>query len=210
MQVAKIVGLFVLSMMMFFMIGCMDKSTTADQARSVDYAGYGTLNDEYGYGGYRLEDFMVACGAVVVFQQEGNGIIADCNGWAIRIENYEIKSGQDEPFRCTQILLSKEGLPSSYAFGHLKDSMPRTVSQPDQVLVRDSGLRPWRQKLEKSSLEDLIELMTSGNLWEEKDDPLEGLGFSYLETDVVSGKKTIHRADGSSTPMEGISSTDEA
>ena len=210
MQVAKIIGLFALSMMMLFMIGCMDESTTIDRVRNVDYMDYGSLSDSYGYGGYRLEDFMGACGAVVVFQQDENNIIADCNGWLIRIEPFEVASGQDEPFECTQVLLSREGSSSSFAFGHLKNSMPRVVSQPDQVLVRDAGLRPWKQEVEKTTLQRLITLMTSGNQWEDNDDPLNGLGFSYIEF-TPDGQKYIHRADGEKTPMtNGVPSTVES
>ena len=205
MQVAKIVGLFVLSMAIFFLASCMSNDEVAERVRTVDYTDFGSLSNEYGYGGYRLEDFMTACEAVMVFEQEKNTITANCNGWMIDIENYAVDSDNNEEFWCTQITLSREDLASSYIFGHIKGGMPRVISQPEQVLVRDGGLRPWKQEVEKTTLQRLITLMTSGNLWEDNDDPLSGLGFSYIEK-TASGQKIIHRIDGEAVPMtNGVS-----
>ncbi len=210
MQVAKIIGLFALSMAIFFLASCVSDEEVAERVRSVDYTDFGSLSNEYGYGGYRLEDFMTACEAVVVFEQQRNTIIANCNGWMIDIENYDVDSGNNELFWCTQITLSREDSSSKYVFGHIKGSMPRVVSQPEQVLVRDGGLRPWKQEVEKTTLQRLITLMTSGNLWEDNDDPLNGLGFSYIEF-APDGQKYIHRADGEKTPMtNGVPSTVES
>lgn len=192
MQVVKITVLLALGIGMLLIIGCVSKPLTAEQAREVNFEDYGSL-DTPDYEGFKLEDFMGACGSAVVFQNDGANIIASCNDWAIHIETYSVESGFDEPYWCTQVTLSnKKG--STYAFGHLKNSMPRVVSQPERILVRDASPRPWLQRIEKATLEDLIELMTSGNLWEERNDPLEGLSFSYLETDV-NGISMIHHPD---------------
>lgn len=200
MQVAKIIGSLILSIISFFMFGCTCNSDMAERARAVDYNDYGSLSDTYGYGGYRLEDFMTACGAIVVFQESGDSIVADCNGWTIHIESYEVEPDQTNSFWCTQVLLSKGDLPSTYIFGHVRGAMPRVMTQPEQVLVRDAGLRPWRQKIEKATLEDLIELMNSGNLWEDNNNPLKGLSFSYVE-EMPSGKEMVHRPDGQESPV---------
>ena len=179
MQVAKVLGVLVLAMAIGFVVGCTPRETMAEQAREVNYQDYGDLGTAAGYGEFRLEEFMAACGAVTVFQEDGATIISEMNGWRIEIETYAVPSGYDEPFWCTQILLSGDsGLPS-YAFGHVKGAMPRTLSQPERVLVYDSSPHPWKQRMEKAALEDLIDLMVSGNLWEDKYDPLEGLGFAY-------------------------------
>ena len=199
MQVVKIIGLFVLSMAIFFLAGCVGDEEVAERVRAVDYTNFGSLSDEYGYGGYRLEDFATACESVMVFEQEKNTITANCNGWMINIENYAVDSENNE-FWCTQITLSREDLASHYIFGHIKGGMPRVMTQPEQVLVRDGGLRPWKQEVEKTTLQRFITLMTSGNLWEDDDDPLNGLGFSYIE-ETASGQKIIHRIDGEATPM---------
>lgn len=212
MQVVKIVVTFVMAMGLLFVAGCYGNRVTIESAQAVDPSEYGDLDSgSVGHDGFQLEDFMVACGAAVAFREDGAHIDAECGGWLIQIETYQVPSGLAEPFWCTQILLSKEGIASTYAFGHIEGAMPRVMSQPEMVFVRDANYqRPWRQRVEKAVLDDLIELMTSGHLLERSDDPLAGLSFSYQEIDVVSGEVTIHRPDGSETPMVGARSAEEA
>jgi len=210
MQVVKIVVCFALAVAVLLLASCYGNRVTAEEARNVNPEDYGGIEMDTVHDGYHLEDFMAACGALVMFQDDGANIVGECGGWQIRIETYQVESGLADPYWCTQVLLEKEGNGSSFAFGHIEGAMPRVVSQPERTLVRSAGAHPMRQRLEKATLEDLIELMTSGNLLEKLDDPLKGLSFSYLETDIVSGKATIHRPDGSETPMKGADTADEA
>ena len=204
MQVAKTVLVFVLGMTIFFLASCAGDRVTAEDARAVNPADYGSLEKNAVQDGYRLEDFMAACGAAAAFQEDGANIMAECNGWRIQIETYMVESGLADPFWCTQVFVSKEGNPSYYAFGHLKGATPSLVSQPERVLVRDANARPWRQRLEKAALEDLIELMNSGNLLENRDNPLEGLSFTYLETDL-DGVNWEHQPNSEPKQVTGVS-----
>ena len=199
MQVVKIVATLALAIGLLFLAACYGNRVTPEEAQVVDPMEYGDIDrGSVGHDGFRLEEFMAACGAAVAFREDGAHVDAECGGWVIQIETYKVPSGLADPFWCTQILLSKEGVGSTYAFGHVEGAMPRVVSQPEQVFVRDSNAHhPWRQRIEKATLSDLVELMTSGHLLEKLDDPLAGLTFSYLETDVVSGEVTIHRPDSS-------------
>ena len=204
MQVAKIVVAFMVGMAFFFLASCVGNRITAKDAQAVDPQNYGSLEKTAVHDGYRLEEFMAACGAVVVFEKDGANITAECNGWRMRVETYMVESGLADPFWCTQVFLSREGNPSRYAFGHIEGAEPHVVSQPERVLVKDANAKPWRQRLEKAVLEDLIELMNSGQLLEDRDDPLEGLSFSYLETDP-DGVSWEHQPNSEPKQVSGVS-----
>ena len=199
MQVAKIVLVLVLAVAAFVLAGCMGNQVLASDARAVNPEDYGSLDLAHNHDGYHLEEFMTACGATTVFQEDGANIVAECDGWRIQIQTYEVESGLADPFWCTQVFLYKNEGPR-YAFGHIDGAIPRTVAQPERVLVRDESAKPWRQRLEKATLEDLIELMTSGNLLEDKSNPLEGLSFTYLETDK-EGNNWEHQPNSEPKPV---------
>lgn len=209
MQVVKIVVLFALGIAILFVVGCFGDRVTAEDARVVNPEDYGSIEGNRSHDGYRLTEFMDACGSTAYFHDDGANIMAECNGWKIQIETYKVESGLDDPFWCTQIFLSREGYPSYYAFGHIKGAEPRVIVQPEQTLVRDTGKKPWRQKLEKAALEDLIELMTSGNLLEDNSNPLEGLSFTYLETDQ-DGTSWEHRPNSEPRQVANVSAVPPA
>ena len=204
MQVAKIVFTFVLAMAMFLLASCVGNRITAEDARAVNPEDYGSLEGNTDYSGYRLEEFMADCGAVVAFQNDGANILAGIGVWKIQIETYMVESGLADPFWCSQVFVYRDDSSIHYAFGHLKGATPRLVSQPERVLVRDAGKKPWRQRIEKTTLEDLIKLMNSGNLLENQENPLEGLGFTYLETDR-DGNNWEHQPGSEPKQVTGVS-----
>lgn len=211
MQVVKILVTFMLAIGMLFLAACYGNRVTPEDAKNVNPADYNSLGGANDQSGFRLEDFMVACGAdYVMFYDDGATIVAKIKDWEITIETYAVEAGLTDPIWCTQIQLKKQSSPMIYIMGHAKDASPKVVSQPEKVLVREAEpYRPLRQRLEKATFDDLLELMNSGNLLMDKSDPLAGLSFSYLETDA-SRATTIHRPDGSSIPMEGSETADEA
>ena len=192
MQVVKIVFVLAMAMAIFVLVSCVGNRVTAEDARNVDPTMYGDL--EKAQDGYELERLMIDCGGVAAFQPDGCNILAEIGTWEVQVHTYRVESGLEEPFWCSEVFVSREG--KHYAFGHIEGSMPVVTSQPERVLVQDTNARPWRQRVEKATLEDLIELLTSGQLLENQNDPLEGLSFSYIETDA-SGVTREHRPDGS-------------
>lgn len=187
----KIVGMILLAIAASIFIGYVCNRVTPDQAREINYLDYGSWDGNLKYNGYRLDEFMEACGAYNFYflKDQAATITCEINDWYLKIENFTMVTEKDEACQGTQVLLTNKKSGVAYAFGRVRNAEPPPKEQPEMVFVRDHYYRqPWRQPIEKAVLEDLIAVMTSGELLEKTDDPLSRLNIHYVKLSTLESK----------------------
>ena len=176
----KILAVLVVTITIFMLAVYLCNRVTPEQARQVNYLDYGYEGGDIKYNGFHLDEFMEACGAFNICRyREEQTTTAEIGNWKMTIENFYF--GDTGSRRGTRVGLTRSSDGLAYAFGRVKSAPQDVEEQPELVFVRDSDYRqPWRQAIERSVLDDLITVVNSGNLLEDREDPLAGLEVEYV------------------------------